>query len=76
MTAPTSQPEKRRASLRRLVAAHGELVAALDELYPAAPPSYTDDDRMVWIKAGERRVVEHLLTLQRESNTRGNILED
>lgn len=76
MPAPTSAPEKRRATLRRLVAAHGELVDALDSLYPAAPPNPADDDRMIWIKAGERRVVEHLLTLQRESTERGNILED
>jgi len=76
MPAPATKPGKQRANLRRLVAAHSELVLALDQLYPSLPPSLDDSERLVWAKAGERRLVDHLLTLLRESNERGNLLED
>ena len=36
------------------------LLNRLDRLYPAACPAMTDPDRLIWIKAGQRSVVEFL----------------
>lgn len=76
MPAPTSKPGRQRAELRHLAVSSRALIDRLDHLYPAAPPSLTDSDREVWFKAGARSVVAHLMALIRESDERGNVLEE
>lgn len=70
-----SKPEQLRRVHRRLAADAGDLIAALDALYPARPPRLTDSDRQVWYDAGARSVVEFLKTLQEEATRSGNVLE-
>ena len=43
-----------------------ELVEALDASYPEKSPDPLDSEREIWMKAGERRLVRHLLRLKRE----------
>lgn len=62
------KPEQERQQLRQIVVKSDELVKALDELYPARPPNPNDTEREVWMKAGERRVIERLLKLRSEAN--------
>lgn len=45
-----------------------ELMKALHSLYPAKSPDPRDSDREIWIKAGERRVVEVLQSKFDEAN--------
>jgi hypothetical protein len=35
----------------------------LDERFPERCPSPSDSEREIWMKAGERRLVRHLLNL-------------
>lgn len=37
-----------------------EALEALEALYPARPPDPRDSEREIWMKAGERRLVEVL----------------
>ena len=37
-----------------------DLLEALESLYPAKAPDPRDSDREIWMKAGERRLVETL----------------
>ena len=37
-----------------------DLIDKLDKLYPDKCPLLTDDDRMVWFKVGQRRVINYL----------------
>lgn len=37
-----------------------EFIRTLNEMYPARPPNPADSDREIWMKAGERRLVEVL----------------
>lgn len=39
-----------------------ELIKQLDAAYPDACPNIKDTDREIWIKAGQRNVVQTLLT--------------
>lgn len=41
-----------------------DLVDMLDELYPERTPDTSDDEREIWAKAGERRLVRKLLQLR------------
>ena len=42
------------------------MVNALDARFPAAPPSIDDDERLIWMKAGQRSLVEWLITVHKE----------
>lgn len=44
-----------------------ELLDALDKLYPARGPDPRDSDREIWMKAGERRVIEVLRAKYQEA---------
>lgn len=70
------KPDQKRRRLRLLASQAGDLVDALNEIYPAAPPRLTDTDREVWFNAGRRDVVEFLQKLREEASTRSNVLED
>lgn len=65
-----------RRRLRRLAEAHSELIDALNELVPNATPRLTDTDREVWVRVGERGLVEFLIQLREEARKRGNVLKD
>lgn len=51
---PTDHP------MRLGVLLSGELLDTLESLYPARPPDPKDTEREIWMKAGERRLVEVL----------------
>ena len=38
-----------------------DLIDELKELYPDKSPRLADTDRMIWFKAGQASVVEHLV---------------
>jgi hypothetical protein len=44
-----------------------ELMEALEQLYPARPPNPQDSEREIWMKAGERRLVEVLKAKYQEA---------
>ena len=44
------------------------LIKALDEMFPDQCPRVDDTDRMVWIKAGQRQVVEVLIEHHKRQN--------
>lgn len=44
-----------------------ELLEALEALYPAKAPDPKDSDREIWLKAGERRLVEVLWAKLRQA---------
>ena len=44
------------------------LIKALDEMLPEQWPRVDDTDRMVWIKAGQRQVVEVLIEHHKRQN--------
>jgi hypothetical protein len=48
-----------------------ELLEALDKLYPARPPDPKDSDREIWMKAGERRLVDVLRAKLQEAEEEG-----
>lgn len=48
-----------------------ELLEALDKLYPARPPDPKDPDREIWMKAGERRLVDVLRAKLQEAEEEG-----
>ena len=37
------------------------LAEKLDEIFPSRPPSITDEERLIWFKAGQRSLVEFLI---------------
>ena len=39
-----------------------DLMKAIDQMYPPRPPHHLDSEREIWMKAGERRLVEVLLS--------------
>lgn len=45
-----------------------ELLQELDKLYPPKPPDPRDTEREIWMKAGERRLVEVLWAKFNEAN--------
>jgi hypothetical protein len=49
-----------------------DLLKALNERFPDRCPNPTDTEREIWMKAGERRLVEFLLTQKRQQDN--NIL--
>jgi hypothetical protein len=48
-----------------------ELLEALDKLYPPRPPDPKDPEREIWMKAGERRLVEVLRAKLEEAEEEG-----
>ena len=51
-----------------------DLVSQLDALHPARPPNPKDSEREIWMKAGERRLIEGLMhTIQEQDE---NVLDD
>lgn len=48
----------------------GDFINTLDAMYPARPPDPRDTEREIWMKAGERRVVEVLQAKFNEANER------
>lgn len=42
-----------------------DLLKELDKQFPEQSPDLKDSDRMVWFKAGQRSVVQHLLERKR-----------
>lgn len=54
-----------------------ELIEMLDRNYPPKPPNPADTEREIWMKAGERRLVQRLLNLK-NTPTEGlpNVLVD
>ncbi len=53
-----------------------DLIKMLDEAYPDRCPSINLSDREVWFKAGQRSVVNKLLSLSREEDGQiPNLLE-
>lgn len=54
-----------------------DLIAGLDKLYPPRPPRLAASDREVWFEAGQRAVVEQLLTMlaRDDKRTSDRILE-
>lgn len=49
-----------------------ELLEALDKLYPARPPDPKDSDREIWLKAGERRLLDVLWAKLEEAEEEGS----
>ena len=45
------------------------MIDRLDRLYPSACPTLTDPDRLIWIKAGQRSVVDFLRSRFEEQQT-------
>lgn len=52
-----------------------DLIKELDKLFPERSPSLTDSEREVWAKAGERRVIQFLLSLQHKQTKRRKFFE-
>lgn len=48
-----------------------ELLEALDKLYPTRPPDPKDSDREIWMKAGERRLLDVLWAKLEEAEEEG-----
>lgn len=51
-----------------------ELIDQLDNSYPERCPDLQQSEREIWMYAGSRQLVKHLIRLQRESEQ--NILEN
>jgi len=49
-------------------------IELLDEVFPPRPPDANDSEREVWMKAGERRLVEWLLIKLKEQEDHGLVL--
>lgn len=62
-------PDQNRSAARAIVAASPDLVAYLDTEYPAKAPNPLDPEREIWMKAGERRLVDRLLALRAEATS-------
>lgn len=43
-----------------------DLIKALDKLYPPRHPLLTDTDRDIWYKAGQRSLIDKLLSVIEE----------
>jgi hypothetical protein len=51
-----------------------DLVKMLDQMYPPRPPNPQHSDKEIWMRAGERRLVERLIeTIKQEEED--NVLE-
>lgn len=48
----------------------GDFIKMLDAMYPPRPPDPKDTEREIWMKAGERRLVEVLQAKFNEANER------
>ena len=48
-----------------------DLILKLDKLYPEKAPDPADDEREIWMKAGERRLVKALLHKLHRENSKG-----
>lgn len=48
----------------------GDALKSLHAMYPARPPNPNDTEREIWMKAGERRLVEVLQAKFDEANER------
>lgn len=51
-----------------------DLMDALEGLYPARPADPKDSDREIWMKAGERRLVDVLWAKLQEAEEEGHVL--
>lgn len=47
-----------------------EFIQTLDQCWPPRPPNPNDSEREIWMKAGERRLVEILQAKFNEANER------
>jgi len=45
-----------------------DFLRSLNEMYPPRPPDPKDSEREIWMKAGERRLVEVLQSKFNEAN--------
>lgn len=52
-----------------------DLIKKLDEAYPLRLPDPKDTDRMVWIKVGQRMVVDQLVHLLKVEDEEGGTLK-
>lgn len=69
---PNAKPAVDRDRLRRVVAQHAPLVAALRELYPTAMPALNASDREIGAFMGEQRLIERLERLLAEARGTGD----
>jgi hypothetical protein len=46
-----------------------DLVKMLDQLYPPRPPNPAQTEREIWMRAGERRLVERLIETIKQEET-------
>lgn len=44
------------------------LIKSLDQLYPDSCANPTDEDRLIWIKVGQRNVVNFLIEQHKRQN--------
>jgi len=44
------------------------LIRVLDEQFPEMSPNPRDDEREIWMKAGERRLIRYLLEQYKRQN--------
>lgn len=51
-----------------------DLLDSLEGLYPPRPADPKDSDREIWMKAGERRLVEVLWSKLQEAEEEGHVL--
>jgi hypothetical protein len=54
---------------RKLPDLSKDLIAVLDERFPSRCPDPKDSEREIWIKVGQRKVVEFLQDVYDEQNT-------
>ena len=50
-----------------------DLITELDKAYPHKHPSLSDSDREVWFKAGQRSVVDNLLSRVQDQQEEGDL---
>jgi len=50
-----------------------DLIEELDKAYPHKHPSLSDSDREVWFKAGQRSVVDNLLSRVQDQQEEGEL---
>lgn len=75
MSKPVTKLEAERQRHRQIVQQCSALVDLLDQvLVPARTPDFSDSEREVWGKAGERRLVDRLLKLRAEASDNTKLL--
>jgi hypothetical protein len=50
------------------------LVAALDKAFPLTSPSLTDTERIIFVRVGQRQVIEFLREQSRQQQEESNVM--